>query len=78
MGLFDTKPCDCGSGLDSAWEFDAQDIPVFRACSECLEKKWSKYRPCIRNGYTQADVDEPIEPDDDSIGGGWDYPEDRW
>lgn len=45
-------------------EHDAQGIPVFRACPDCLEEKWGKYRPEIRYGYTQADVDEPIEPED--------------
>jgi hypothetical protein len=64
MGLHNAKLCNCGSGKDSYWENDAQGIPVFRACSECLETKWSNYRPCIRYGYDQSDVDEPIEPED--------------
>ena len=44
MGFHDSKLCKCGSGEDSYWEWDAKGIPIFRACPECLEEKWSKYR----------------------------------
>ncbi len=57
------KLCECGSGLPSHWEYDAQGIPLCRVCPECIEEKLSHYRPEILNGYTQADVDEPIEED---------------
>jgi len=46
------------------WEFDAQGIELCRVCDECKEAKLSRYRPEILSGYTQADVDEPIEPED--------------
>lgn len=49
----------------SWWEHDAQGIPLCRVCDKCIDKKLSKYRPEILTGYTQADVDEPIEPDGD-------------
>ena len=47
----------------SWWESDAQNIPLCRVCSKCRKEKLSRYRPEILNGYTQADVDEDIEPD---------------
>ena len=45
----------------SWWEHDARGIPLCRVCDECVDEKLSKYRPEILTGYTQADVDEPIE-----------------
>jgi hypothetical protein len=47
---------------NSWWEHDAQGIPLARVCSKCRKAKLSKYRPEILRGYSQADVDEPIEP----------------
>jgi hypothetical protein len=49
---------------NSWWEHDAQNIPLNRVCDICREAKLSVYRPEILTGYTQADVDEPIEPED--------------
>jgi len=46
---------------NSWWEYDAQNIPLCRVCPECRDEKLSIYRPEILTGYTQADVDEPIE-----------------
>src|SRR5579862_1337466 len=72
-GLHEERPCDCGSGLMSRWEVDGQGIPLVRACDKCRKKKLARYRPEILRPYTQADVDEPIEPDEpdfDSSGGG--------
>jgi len=58
------RPCDCGSGESSEWEFDVQGIELCRACPRCRDTKLSKYRPeTLGWGYTQADLDEPIEPD---------------
>ncbi len=45
MGLYDRKPCSCGSGEMSKWEFDARGIPLTRCCSECRDTKLNKYRP---------------------------------
>lgn len=45
----------------SWWEYDAQGIPLCRVCDECRDAKLSRYRPEILTGYTQLDVDEPIE-----------------
>jgi len=56
---------------DESWaEYDAQGIYLCRVCPECRDAKLSRYRPEILTGYSQADVDEPIEPEDD-IGGEW-------
>ena len=55
--------CPCGSGENSWWAHDAQGNPLTRVCSECEEKKLSKYRPEILSGYDQSDVDEPIDED---------------
>lgn len=43
---------------------DAQGIALCRVCAKCEAEKLSHYRPEILHGYTQADVDEPIEADD--------------
>ena len=45
------------------WHRDAQGIEVFSACQKCVEDHWKTYRPEIRYGYDQSDVDEPIEED---------------
>jgi len=47
----------------SWWEKDARGIPLRRVCDKCIKEKLAGYRPEILTGYTQADVDEPIEPD---------------
>jgi hypothetical protein len=47
----------------SWWEYDAQGIELARVCDACKDEKLSRYRPEILTGYSQADVDEPIEED---------------
>jgi len=49
--------------LYSWWEYDAQGIPLARVCDGCVDEVLSKYRPEILSGYSQQDVDEPIEGD---------------
>ena len=63
FGISPSRPCECGSGEDSWWEYDAQRIPLCRVCDQCREDKLSGYRPEILSGYSQEDVDEPIEPE---------------
>lgn len=46
-------------------EYDAQGIYLCRVCEDCEEVKLSCYRPEILTGYGQADVDEPIEAEND-------------
>jgi hypothetical protein len=55
---------DTYSDDDGWWEYDAQSIPLCKVCDICRDQHLSRYRPEILEGYTQADVDEPIEPDD--------------
>jgi hypothetical protein len=52
-------------------EYDAQGIFLTRVCEKCVDAKLSQYRPEILSGYSQNDVDEPIEPDDE-------FPSDRY
>jgi hypothetical protein len=62
---------DCGV---SFWrEYDAQGIYLCRVCDTCRDVKLSRYRPEILRGYTQADVDEPIDDPDNYEGSGIDY-----
>jgi hypothetical protein len=51
-------------GSISWWEYDGQGIPLCRVCPACREAKLARYRPEILQPYTQADVDEPIEPEE--------------
>ena len=47
---------------ESSWEeYDAQGIYLCRVCDKCADEKLSQYRPEILTGYSQSDVDEPIE-----------------
>lgn len=58
------RACSCGSGLESRWLFDGRGIELCRACDACEGRRLSRYRPEILTHYTQADVDEPIEPEE--------------
>ena len=42
-------------------EYDAQGIFLCRVCDSCVDMKLKQYRPEILSGYSQSDVDEPIE-----------------
>jgi len=53
--------CNCGSEKNRWAESDAQGIFLCYVCEDCESEKLSKYRPEILKGYSQADVDEPIE-----------------
>lgn len=57
------KLCPCGSGLERHAEHDGQGIFLCFTCSKCKAEKLARYRPEILTHYTQADVDEPIEPE---------------
>ena len=62
MGIFDSRPCPCGSGEDSWWEVDARNIPLCRVCDKCQKQKLAKYRPDVLTDSNYWS-DEPIEPD---------------
>ena len=57
--------CRCGSGLPSEVQYDGRGIYLCRTCSTCHAHTMRRYRPEILRWYSQADVDEPIEPEDD-------------
>lgn len=48
---------------NQSWiEYDGNGLYLCRVCPICKETKLSRFRPEILQPYTQADVDEPIEP----------------
>lgn len=55
--------CPCGSGQFPEAEYDAQGIFLCYVCDECREEKLGGFRPEILSGYSQADIDEPIDED---------------
>lgn len=56
--------CDHDQNRNPQWiEYDAQGIPLGRVCDDCVDEHLARYRPEILSGYSQADVDEPIEED---------------
>jgi hypothetical protein len=63
MSRNEPRPCPCGSGLDSHWQFDARGIELCRTCPKCHKAKMARYRPeVLTDSAYQAD--EPIEPQD--------------
>lgn len=53
---------------DDRWaEYDWQGIFLCYVCEQCVEQKLKIYRPEIIKGYTQVDVDENIESDDEDM-----------
>jgi hypothetical protein len=43
--------------------YDAQGIFIAYVCDRCEDTVRARYRPEIFAGYSQADVDEPIDGD---------------
>lgn len=65
MSPTDLSSHDCEAAGESWWrEHDAQGIYLCRVCDKCRSAKLAGYRPEILRGYSQADVDEPIEAED--------------
>jgi hypothetical protein len=64
MGRHDVRPCPCGSGKPSQWQYDGQGIELCRTCEDCHAAKMRRYNPRYLRHYTQADIDERIEPED--------------
>lgn len=54
------RPCSCGSGKNSLWQYDARGIPLTRACSDCRDEKLLKYRPEVLKNPNYS-VNESIE-----------------
>ena len=63
MSRYETRPCPCGSGLDSHWESDARGIPLARVCPKCRAQKLKGFRKEVLTN-PQYECDEPIEPED--------------
>lgn len=57
-----SRPCPCGSGLDSHWEHDARGIPLARVCPKCKAKRLSGYRADVLTDPNYP-ADEPIDED---------------
>lgn len=57
------RPCPCGSGQLSHWQFDARGIELCRTCPACHQEKMARYRPevLVDPAY---DADEAIDPDE--------------
>jgi Zn-finger protein len=63
MGRYDVRPCPCGSGKDSRWQYDARGIELCRTCSVCHKKKMAGYRQDVLTN-SNYECDEAIEPED--------------
>lgn len=61
MGRYDVRPCPCGSGLDSEWQYDGYGIELDRTCEDCHDRVMARYRSDILDAY---ECDEPIEPEE--------------
>lgn len=60
MARNDAKPCPCGSGLVSHWQYDARGIELCRTCTQCHQRKMAGYRPdVLKDPHYWAD--EPID-----------------
>jgi hypothetical protein len=62
MTIRKSRPCPCGSGQESTWQYDARGLPLARTCVECHTRKMDAYRADV---ITDANYwhDEPIEED---------------
>jgi hypothetical protein len=58
------------SNNETWWAYDGRGIPLCKVCEDCEGEKLSKYRPEVLGHYTEADVDEAIESEDN---GYYDY-----
>ena len=45
MSRYQARPCPCGSGEPSSWQYDARGIELCRTCDKCHDTKMAKYRP---------------------------------
>jgi hypothetical protein len=62
LRFYDTRPCQCGSGLMREELVDARGISCGLCCEKCAAQKASGYRrEVFADGNYEAD--EPIEPD---------------
>jgi hypothetical protein len=64
MGLYDQKPCNCGSGKCRYELRDAAGIFCAYVCEDCEEKKKASYNPRIFHDWYDADQPEIYYADD--------------
>lgn len=57
-----TRPCPCGSGQSSEWQYDARGIELCRTCPKCHAEKMRRYRREVLTD-SNYEADEQIEPD---------------
>lgn len=60
MGRDIQKPCPCGSGLMSDWQYDARGIELCRTCPKCHSSKMRRYRREVLTDPNYV-ANEPIE-----------------
>jgi hypothetical protein len=63
MGLYDDKPCPCGSGQSRSPNWDARGIFLTFTCVVCHDGKMKRYRPEVLTN-SNYEADEPIEPEE--------------
>lgn len=63
MSRYSTRPCPCGSGEDSYWQYDARGIELCRTCPKCHKEKMARYRLDVLTDSNYW-ADEPIEADE--------------
>jgi hypothetical protein len=54
---YSDQACPCGSGLNTRWQCDKGNVPLFRTCRSCHQRKTAKYRDELR--------DKPLEPENE-------------
>ena len=62
MSKYGERPCPCGSGLASHWQFDARGIELCRTCPNCHQRKMAGYRNDVLTN-SSYECDEPIDED---------------
>lgn len=62
MGLNQSRPCPCGSGENSMWQYDAKGIPLCRTCVRCHQQRMATYKPDVLTNPSYQ-CDEAIEED---------------
>jgi hypothetical protein len=56
------RPCPCGSGLPSHWQYDARGIELCRTCDICHDEQMKSYRPDVLSNPSYW-ADEAIDDD---------------
>jgi len=54
------RPCNCGSGLTSSWQYDADGIELCRTCKTCHQRMMARYRSDIKT-VSSRDYGEEVD-----------------